>query len=257
MFSIEHLNVLRAAEIEKIVEYFPPAGRVLELGAGTGRQAMELANRGYSIEAIDVPSSNYADARLFPVTDFDGRHIPFPDASFDIVFSSNVLEHVSDLVQLHREVRRVLKPDGCAIHVVPTHSWRFWTTISTFPTSIQYAYSLKGQAWPRRPFCFSELNRLMSIWVQVARYLAGAFVHRRHGERGNAISEIWLFHPNWWRRNFQQNGFVIVNDEPTGLFYTGNLMFGARWNLAKRMQLARMLGSACHIFRLRSVAARS
>jgi hypothetical protein len=34
-------------------------------------------------------------------------------------------------------------------------------------------------------------------------------------------------------------------------------MFGASWNLAKRAQLAKMLGSASHIFRLRSVAARS
>lgn len=86
MFSIEYLNVLRAAEMNKIIQYFPPAARVLEVGAGTGRQATELASRGYSVEAIEMPDSKYAAVRLLDITDFDGRQIPFPDASFDVVF---------------------------------------------------------------------------------------------------------------------------------------------------------------------------
>jgi ubiquinone/menaquinone biosynthesis C-methylase UbiE len=140
VFSIEQLNTLRSAEIEKIVTHFRPVGaRVLEVGAGTGQQALELQRRGFDVEAIEIPSSNYAQDRLFSITDFNGRHIPFPDASFDIVFSSNVLEHVPDLVQMHSEIRRVLRPSGYAVHVLPTHVWRFWTTLSAFPTSVQYA----------------------------------------------------------------------------------------------------------------------
>jgi SAM-dependent methyltransferase len=254
MFSIEYLNVLRAAEMKKIIQYLPPVARVLEVGAGTGRQALELAKCGYSVEAIEMPDSNYAAARLFSITDFDGRQIPFPDASFDVVFSSNVLEHVPDLVQMHNEIRRVLKPDGYAIHVLPTHSWRFWTIISSFPASVQNASTLKSQLLPRLSCSFSELRRLLSVWFQFARHLARAFVHPRHGERGNAISEIWLFHPNWWRKNFQENGFTIVEDEPMGCFYTGNMMFGAKWDLAKRERLAKTLGSACHIFKLQASA---
>ncbi len=254
MFSIEYLNELRAAELEKIIRYFPPVARVLEVGAGTGRQAMELANRGYSIEAIEIPDSIYAAARLFNVTDFDGRQIPFPDASFDVVFSSNVLEHVPDLVQMHREIRRVLKPDGFAIHVLPTHSWRFWTIVSSVPTSVQHAFAFKSQLLPRLSHPVLELKRLLSAWFHFAQNLARVFVHPRHGERGNAISEIWLFHPHWWRKNFQENGFTIVKDEPMGLFYTGNMTFGAKWDLAKRERLSDTLGSACHIFKLQASA---
>jgi SAM-dependent methyltransferase len=252
MFSIEHLNALRAAEIKKVIQYFPPLARVLEVGAGTGRQAMELAKRGYSVEAIEIPASNYAEARLFNITDFDGRQIPFPDASFDVVFSSNVLEHVPDLAQMHREIRRVLKPDGYAIHVLPTPSWRFWTIVSAFPTAVQHAFALKGQLLPRLSHPIAESRRLLSVWYQFANHLSRAFVRLRHGERGNAISEIWLFHPNWWRKNFQENGFTIVNHEPMGLFYTGNMTFGAKWDLAKRERLAKTLGSACHIFKLQA-----
>ena len=96
-----------------------------------------------------IPDSNYAQARVFPIIDYDGRHIPFDDASFDIVFSSNVMEHICDLHQTNREIQRVLRPDGYCVHVMPTHIWRFWTTLSAFPTAFQYAGALKSQLLPR------------------------------------------------------------------------------------------------------------
>lgn len=251
MFSIEHLNRLRAAEIAKIAAHLRPKGaRLLEVGAGTGRQAQELVNFGFSVEAIEILDSNYADERLFAITNYDGRDIPFPDASFDIVFSSNVLEHVPDLVKMHAEIRRVLRPGGMAVHVLPTHAWRFWTTVSAFPTALQHISTLRRQLLPPFPPSRSGARDFLRAWLKAARHVAAALYQRRHGERGNTISETWLFHPDWWRRNFDENGFVIVHDEPMGLFYTGNMTFGARWSMEKRARLAKTLGSACHIFEL-------
>lgn len=253
MFSVEHLNTLRTAEIEKIVTHLRPAGaRILEVGAGTGQQALELQRRGYAVEAIEIPSSNYAQDRLFPIVDFDGRRIPFPDHSFDIVFSSNVLEHVPDLVQMHGEIRRVLKPGGYALHVLPTHAWRFWSTVSAFPTAFQYAGTVVGQLKPAGLPGPREIKRLLGAGLSTARHLAAPFFQRRHGERGNIISETWLFHPGWWRRNFRENGFEIILDEPMGLFYTGNMTFNRHWSLEKRARLSKWLGSACHIFELKA-----
>jgi len=253
MFSMAQLNTLRGAEIERVVAWFAPGARVLELGAGTGQQSRELAARGFVVEAVELPDSNYAGDRLFRVTEYDGRHIPFPDRSFDIVYSSNVLEHVPDLGEMHKEIRRVLRSDGRAVHVLPTHAWRFWTTLSAFPAGVQGALSLRSQLRPRWPPSPREVRRLSGAGLQAGRHFAAAFNQRRHGERGNLLTETWLFLPEWWRRNFRQNGFEILRDEPMGLFYTGNMMFGSRWSLARRARLARVLGSACHIFELRAV----
>jgi SAM-dependent methyltransferase len=253
MFSVEHLNVLRSIEIERIAAHFRPQGaRILEVGAGTGQQALELSKRGFAVEAIEIPSSNYVQNRLFSITDFDGRHIPFADASFDIVFSSNVLEHVPDLVQMHKEIRRVLRPSGYAVHVLPTHAWRFWTTVSAIPTALQYAGTIGHGLRPHWPCNGHEIKRLFGAWLLAARHLLAPLAQRRHGERGNIISEIWLFHPSWWRQNFRANGFDIIRDEPMGLFYTGNMTFNKRWSIAKRGQLAKWLGSACHIFEIKA-----
>jgi SAM-dependent methyltransferase len=250
MFSIPHLNTLRKAEIDRIATFFESQARVLEIGAGTGEQALELKRLGFDVTAIEIANSEYALNRQFPVVDYDGRHIPLPDASIAIVFSSNVLEHVSDLPQMHREIRRVLKPSGYCIHVLPTHGWRFWTTLSSIPDVVVYFFSTVTQLLPRALPGRAELRRLGQAWYRSARYIGGRVLQRRHGERGNIITEYWLFRPEWWRHNFQENGFIVVHDEPMGLFYTGNMLLGPNLSLAQRERIASVFGSACHLFEI-------
>jgi SAM-dependent methyltransferase len=250
MFSIPHLNALRRAEIDRIIPFFERKARILEIGAGTGEQALELKRRGFDVIAIEIANSNYALNRQFPIIDYDGKHIPLPDASVDIVFSSNVLEHVPDLAQMHAEIRRVLKPSGYCIHVLPTHSWRLWTTLSSFPDAVVYFFATIPQLLPHALPGHTERRRLASAWYRSARYIGGRLLQRRHGERGTVISELWLFHPQWWRRNFKKNGFTVLRDEPMGLFYTGNMLLGTHLSLAHRERIAGVLGSACRLFKI-------
>jgi SAM-dependent methyltransferase len=250
MFSVLQVNRIRTVELAKITTFFLPGRHILEIGAGTGVQAMELARLGFNVTAIEIPDSNYAQSRVFPITDYDGRCIPLPDSSVDIVFSSNVLEHVPDLAQMHSEIRRVLRPDGYCIHVMPTHGWRFWTTLTSIPDAIVYPVASIPQLVPRALPGRAELRRLGGAWYRTARYVGGRILQRRHGDRGNVISELWLFHPRWWRRNFRENGFSIVHDEPMGLFYTGNMLLGAALGFPQRQRLSGLLGSACHLFKI-------
>jgi len=246
MFSIQHLNRLRKAELEKIASFFHPQARILEIGAGTGEQALELKKRGFEITAIETAHSNYANDRLFPIIEYDGRHIPIPNGSIDVVFSSNVLEHVADLGLMHSEILRVLKPDGFCIHVLPTHGWRFWTSLTSYPDAFVHIFRFLKKQF----FHSSRDAEAFRAWYSCMRYVAGRFTFRRHGERGNVVSEMWLFHPRWWRQNFYENGFTVIHDEPIGLFYTGNMLFGPNLNLGMRRHLATVLGSACHLFKI-------
>jgi SAM-dependent methyltransferase len=246
MFSVDLLNRIRAAEIETIVSHFPAGARVLEIGAGTGRQALEVRRLGYEVEALEIPDSNYTPDRLFPITDYDGRHIPFPDASFDVVFSSNVLEHVRDLDQLEREIKRVLRAGGLCIHVLPTHVWRFWTTLSAFPAAFQRVAAMRTDLWPSQ-----SVRHLFAALGRALVTLLKPFFPGRHGETGNVVSELWLFHPRRWRRHFRATGFEVVHDKPMGLFYTGYSVLGDRRSLSQRTEMAKRYGSACHLFELR------
>ena len=254
MFSLAQLEALRVAEIDKIASSFPAGARVLEIGGGTGTQALELHRRGFGVTAIEIPDSNYAANRVFPIKDYDGRTIPLPDASVDVVFSSNVLEHLPDLPRMHAEIRRVLAPGGICIHVLPTHTWRLWTTLTSYLEAVSFSVSSVPQLVPRALPSGAELRRLGQAWYRTARHTIGLCLPRRHGERGNVVSELWLFHPHWWRQNFRSNGFAVVGDEPMGLFYTGEMLLGRRLGLRQRARLARVLGSSCHLFKLAPIA---
>ena len=131
---------LRLAEIGDTIELlrrYRSSGDLLEIGAGTGWQAKALAGTGYAVTAIDLPASadisNHARSREWPIVDYDGSHIPFGDESFDIIYSSNVLEHVVDLDGLTSEMKRVLRPGGLALHLVPNGNWRVLSLISYYP----------------------------------------------------------------------------------------------------------------------------
>lgn len=76
MFNVDFLNRLRGAEVVEPAFLIPRGGWPLEVGTGTGGQALELGGMGFDVVAIDLPSNEYSDLRKFPVIDYDGRRIP-------------------------------------------------------------------------------------------------------------------------------------------------------------------------------------
>jgi malonyl-CoA O-methyltransferase len=95
---------------------------VLDLGCGTGRHALWLAQAGARVTAVDFSEGMLEQARRKPGADAVRflahdllRPLPFPDRAFDRVVSGLVLEHLADLGAFFAEVRRVLRPGGRAV----------------------------------------------------------------------------------------------------------------------------------------------
>jgi SAM-dependent methyltransferase len=226
------VQMLRAEEGAVALRRIRRGAVVLDLGAGTGQQALQFSQHGLDVSAIDLPLSLHSNERVYPVQDYDGEHIPFPDQSFDVVFSSNVMEHIKNLPAMHAEIRRVLKPGGECIHIMPTHIWRCWTILASYPAALKYL--LRG-----RPVAAAKVA------------VNSVMLRKRHGERGNLFTEAWYFHPRWWHRNFRENGFEIAESKGTRIFYTAQSVFGTGLPIRQRRRLARMLGSATHLYRVR------
>ena len=101
--------------------------RVLEVGAGTGRDAVALARAGAEVLTLDYVAGSLlltqkaaadAETPVGPVCG-DGLSMPFPDGTFDVVFHQGLLEHFRDPMPLLRENVRVLKPGGVVVVDVP------------------------------------------------------------------------------------------------------------------------------------------
>lgn len=242
--ATDYLHAIRDHELDAALQHFPrrhPAAIVVDIGAGTGRQASRLSALGYDVVAVDLPSSSYARERVFEVHDYDGRTLPFECGTVDVIFSSNVLEHIADHASFFAECHRVLANDGVAIHILPTASWRLWTTLAYYPWLFKRAIALfLGRA--SRKSAASE-----GIGASALRNL----VPTRHGERGNVLTEAWYFSESWWRRQFHAHGFHVECCRPCGLFYTGTALFGLAIPIGWRTWLAEFLGSSCKIYVLR------
>jgi SAM-dependent methyltransferase len=89
---------------------------VLEIGTGTGGMLHTLLQRGVRARGVEINETLIAESRTWfgelPVQRVDGVALPFPDASFDVVLSFDVFEHIPDSDAHLREVARVLRPGG-------------------------------------------------------------------------------------------------------------------------------------------------
>ena len=110
--------------------------RLLDLGAGGGRHAFEAMRRGASVVAVDADGAAAKDCAAMMValeTDAavgrsggagstavgDALELPFPDAAFDRIIASEVLEHVAHDRRAMAELVRVLRPGGTMAVTVP------------------------------------------------------------------------------------------------------------------------------------------
>lgn len=243
--SLEQLHNVREYEFSLIRKHLPAADpkiRILEIGAGTGQQAAELSALGYTVTAIDMPSSAYAEQRIYPIQDYDGRTLPVPDASVDVVFSSNVLEHVVEIHGLLKETARVLKPEGMAIHVMPTSAWRILTTLTYYPWLAKRFFQI---------VFFSKVKRHDGSVAKSAPTTASALStlwQKKHGERGNLFTETWYFSEYWWCKTFRETGFRVECVEPSGVAYSGSCLLADQLGVENRKMLSPIFGSSTKIY---------
>ena len=109
-----------------------PAVRVLDMGCDcSGRQLAVISQlvRG-EVVGINIPEGFPSPTAVATAGDrvrllrMDGMQLDFPDASFDVVISANVIEHVPNVARFVAEAARVLKPGGiCYMETAPV-----WTS---------------------------------------------------------------------------------------------------------------------------------
>lgn len=123
----ERLNIIK--------KYIPikKEWNILEVGGGFGNFQLYMDLNGYTIAGIEpdedcikiINKRFEMMGKKSTVIEGVGENLPFPDASFDLIISFQVLEHVQNVKAVLKECFRVCKPGGYIYIVVPNYN-SFW-----------------------------------------------------------------------------------------------------------------------------------
>jgi ubiquinone/menaquinone biosynthesis C-methylase UbiE len=119
-----HQDSRAAATQERLRRVLQPSGgeRALDVGTGAGAFALALAPLVREVVAVDVVPEVLEQARArapgnVELVEADGRSLPFPAASFDLVCTARTLHHTTRPELVVAEMTRVLRPGGTMLVV--------------------------------------------------------------------------------------------------------------------------------------------
>lgn len=244
--SIDWLHEVRKFELEKLTNLFPVNKKlkILEIGSGSGFMISVLEKKYKNIEGLEIEGSAY-ESKNKKIKKYNGKHIPFKDNTFDVVFTSHVLEHIKEIDDFSNEISRVLKIKGKAFHVIPTPTWRFYTSIFHYFALVDFLIKFLKR---------SEIDELNKRLVKKSRItkLKMMFFAPRHGERGNVISELYYFSKTYWVKVFKRNGYIVESVNNSQIIYWGNDIFRNNFSIKLRSIFSKVFGSSSKIYVLKN-----
>jgi SAM-dependent methyltransferase len=135
-----YLEVTYSPSIAPLTEYprllatwllknaFKRPGRLLDMGVGRGDHLMAFSSLGFEVAGVDTSPNVAALSSKYEVHIADLEHdlLPFPNNSFDFVFSKSVIEHMHYPDRLMSKALEVLRPGGTAVLMTPSWEYNYW-----------------------------------------------------------------------------------------------------------------------------------
>ncbi|MFA6835255.1 MAG: methyltransferase domain-containing protein [Fibrobacteraceae bacterium] len=177
--------------------------KILEVGAGSGRDSAELARKGADVYVLDFAEGSLKIVDSLRIREHiegnlhlirgDAFHSPFPDDTFDLVFHQGLAEHFTHPLPLIKENFRIVKPGGYCLCDVPqtVHPYTVikhiliamdkwfagWETQFTMPqlkrlmTSAGFAVTYEYGDWMRPNLLYRMLREVcFKVNVELPKY---------------------------------------------------------------------------------------
>ncbi|MFH1514283.1 MAG: class I SAM-dependent methyltransferase [bacterium] len=231
-----YLHSMRKREIDTVFSRFPSQvfSRGLEIGAGDGYQSTLLTQYIQHLIAIDLNPERLqkesSDAVEYKICDAENIGEILHGQKFDIIFSSNLLEHVPEPQRVLRGTRTLLTEDGITINIMPGAWMELLFLLGHIPNQLVIFFEKLTQsgAWMKiknrlgrkiKDQSETETNQaLMQRYkgnnLKTAREkqskLKRLLVPKIHGISKSHFHEIWEWRRRRWLNEFTDAGFQPI-----------------------------------------------
>lgn len=164
----QYQQIIRDAEWAEIENHIPRESKFLDVGCGAGYSLMRASqDLNCEVEGIDADPGSHGVGRFIknmvdtvPIKQGFAENLPYENETFDVVYSSHVLEHVNDEAKSLAEMKRVLKKDGVLIIGMPTSNMATLNYIS----QLIFTTHIKIYEFFRNIFSKNVLNNFIKIF---------------------------------------------------------------------------------------------
>lgn len=220
----EYLHEMRKREIELIFAQCPKKifGKGLELGAGDGFQTTLLSSYVNTLISTEYNKDHLKNKKStfsikYQHCDAEVVSEKFKNKQFDIIFSSNMLEHVPRPQKVLQGVYKTLKDDGVTIHVMPSPFWKLCNLFFYMPNrfvSCVDVLSKKGglnqvknkiKAHHREYRCDN-----LKIKGRQRSFVCRLLLPPLHGISEDHLTEFLAFRKKRWEKEFKDANLRII-----------------------------------------------
>lgn len=211
----------RYQEFLTFYEFFPKKQniKILELGCGIGYYSAFLSKIADEVIATDLetidPTTHSPGLQItrdflaalniknVTVMNASAEELPFDDNTFDLVFSSHVLEHIPNMNKAIEEIDRVLKPGGINFCIVPTTTDRIYAFFTFYIYLIKRTFAkIFNKLFPKKQTINPAVNTTKPIaTTSISYYLKYLPFPPPHGVLPSYLKEI----KNWTLKNWRKN----------------------------------------------------
>lgn len=231
--SIEWVHYCRNLEIECIKKLITHQqidnSAILEIGAGDGYMSNALSEAGFDVTATD-PAPR--EPSKYNVQQMGGYDLKFEDSSFDIILSSNVLEHIVDLPKALTEMKRVLKPGGVMVHSVPTVYCNLATMIVQPLAYFKNLFLLfSGKAKIKVNKNRSKLFQVLHFCYKIVFNFLNPLrilISKGHGVSKNRFWALYIWRRKHWKEQFKNSDLEVAAIVKVPYLYSMHKMFPNR-----------------------------
>ena len=194
--------------------------RILVLGCGDGREAVVMKQLFCTeIIGVDIHDCfNRVDSSQIDFIRYDGQRLPFPNDSFDLVYSYHVLEHTHNPDGLVQQVRRVLKPRGFFYIGVPNKDrvvgyfgMKYRSLWQKVTSNLRDWYNRFNNQW-KNPvahagFSQTEIENLLSLYFMNILPVSRDYYLNKWPQLERFLHLLWL---SGWHRRMSPSLYVIA-----------------------------------------------